>query len=50
VLTSELLGKKIAVHLVGSEEPEDGRGDARSGEGGRYVETVRDTRTFGDVT
>lgn len=36
VLTSELLGKKIAVHLVGDE-------------GGRYVERVRDTRTFGEI-
>lgn len=39
VLTSELLGKKIGVHVVG-----------RGEEGGRYVERIRDTRTFGDVT
>ena len=51
VLTSELLGKKIAVHLVGSEKVEEGgKGDIRSGAGGRYVERVRDTRTFGEVT
>jgi len=37
VLTSELLGKKIAVHLVG-------------GDSERYVERVRDTRTFGEVS
>nr|XP_018266114.1 translation initiation factor eIF-2B subunit epsilon [Kwoniella dejecticola CBS 10117]OBR88272.1 translation initiation factor eIF-2B subunit epsilon [Kwoniella dejecticola CBS 10117] len=36
VLTSELLGKKIAVHL-------------RSGNGGTYVERIRDTRTFGEI-
>ncbi|WVQ72225.1 hypothetical protein IAR50_001774 [Cryptococcus sp. DSM 104548] len=46
VLTSELLGKKIAVHVVGDEEE---KMDARAG-GGRYVERVRDTRTFGEVT
>ncbi|TYJ53040.1 hypothetical protein B9479_006317 [Cryptococcus floricola] len=46
VLTSELLGKKIAVHVVGEEEE---KMDARAG-GGRYVERVRDTRTFGEVT
>ena len=49
VLTSELLGKRIGVHLVGSESEEDGKGDIRSGDGGRYVERVRDTRTFGEV-
>jgi translation initiation factor eIF-2B subunit epsilon len=43
VLTSELLGKKIAVHLVGVD-------DAEGGSEGRYVERVRDTRTFGDIT
>ncbi len=36
VLTSELLGKKVAVHLVGDEN-------------GRYVDTVKDTRTFGEI-
>lgn len=51
VLTSELLGKKIAVHLVGDEGVEEGSGnDARNGDGGRYVESVRDTRTFGEIT
>ncbi|KAI9633264.1 nucleotide-diphospho-sugar transferase, partial [Dioszegia hungarica] len=41
VLTSDLLGKKIAVHLVG--------GRQRKGEG-RYIERVRDTRTYGEIT
>lgn len=41
VLMSELLSKKIAVHLVGGEE---------DGAGGRYIERVRDTRTYGDIT
>lgn len=51
VLTSELLGKKIAVHVVGSEGDEgESNRDSRSGEGGRYVESVRDTRTFGETT
>lgn len=53
VLTSELLGKKIAVHLVGAdgagEEGTEGRGDKRQGKGGRYVERIRDTRTYADV-
>ncbi|WVQ82809.1 hypothetical protein IAT38_004941 [Cryptococcus sp. DSM 104549] len=49
VLTSELLGKKIAVHVVGEGE-EEPKGDVRNGGGGRYVERVRDTRTFGEVT
>ena len=51
VLTSELLGKKIAVHVVG-QEGEDGqrKGDGRSVGCGGYVETVRDTRTFGETT
>ena len=49
VLTSELLGKKIAVHLVGSEK-DDGKGDIRSGDGGQYCERVRDTRTYGQIT
>jgi translation initiation factor eIF-2B subunit epsilon len=48
VLTSELLGKKIAVHLVGSDKGHGG-GDKRSGEGGGYIERVRDTRTYGDI-
>lgn len=43
VLTSELLGKKIAVYQVGAEA--DGAKDE-----GRYVDRVRDTRTFGDIT
>ncbi|EIW73036.1 hypothetical protein TREMEDRAFT_42152 [Tremella mesenterica DSM 1558] len=41
VLTSDLLGKKIAVHLAGDEED--------CGEN-RYIERIRDTRTFGDIT
>lgn len=59
VLTSELLGKKIAVHLVGSEiedkeqewadRAEKRVGDKRQGRGGRYVERIRDTRTYADV-
>lgn len=40
VLTSDLLGKKIAVHLVGGEGEE----------GGRYIERVRDTRTYAEIT
>jgi translation initiation factor eIF-2B subunit epsilon len=43
VLTSELLGKKIAVHLFGEDE-----NDSMSA--GKYVERIRDTRTFGEVT
>ena len=51
VLTSELLGKKIAVHVVVQEkEDSEGRGGGRSGEGGRYAERVKDTRTFGETT
>ncbi|WWC97600.1 hypothetical protein V866_004484 [Kwoniella sp. B9012] len=56
VLTSELLGKKIAVHLVGKDElnlngeEEKQKGDVRSGNGGTYVERIRDTRTFGEIT
>ena len=51
VLTSELLGKKIAVHVVGQEkEDSESRGGGRSGEGGRYAERVKDTRTFGETT
>jgi len=46
VLTSELLGTKIAVNVVGQDD-EDGEGKAESG---RYVERVRDTRTFGETT
>jgi translation initiation factor eIF-2B subunit epsilon len=42
VLTSELLGKKIAVHLFGQEET----GDAAAG---KYMERIRDTRTYGEV-
>lgn len=40
VLTSELLGKKIAVHVAGEEDEE----------GGRYIERIRDTRTFAEIT
>lgn len=43
VLTSELLGKKIAVHLFGSEEG----GDETAS---KYVERIRDTRTYGEVS
>lgn len=54
VLTSELLGKRIAVHLVGGgggEDGEAGAGASKSdGGGGRYVDRVKDTRTFGEVT
>jgi hypothetical protein len=39
----------MAVHLIGS-EGDDGKGDLRSGEGGKYAERVRDTRTFGEIT
>ncbi|WWC67349.1 uncharacterized protein I206_101257 [Kwoniella pini CBS 10737] len=56
VLTSELLGKKIAVHVVGKDDIQDGeeesgvKTDKRSGNGGTYVERIRDTRTFGEIT
>ena len=49
VLTSELLDKTISVHVVGTGEDSDPGGDLRSGEGGRYVERVRDTRTYGEI-
>ena len=46
VLLSELLGKNIGVHLVGSDEK-----DSEVGTGsGMYVERVRDTRTYGDIS
>lgn len=48
VLTSELLGKNINVHVVGDETPEDPK-ERRAGSG-RYVERVRDTRTYGEIT
>ena len=51
VLTSELLGKKIAVHLVGQEEEESEiKGDVQLGQSGRYVQSVMDTRTFAETT
>ncbi|WVO15131.1 hypothetical protein L204_102775 [Cryptococcus depauperatus] len=46
VLTSELLGKKIAVHVAGEEGD---KSDFKFG-GGKYIERVRDTRTFGEIT
>lgn len=48
VLTSELLGKNINVHVVGDETPEDPKD--RRATSGRYVERVRDTRTYGEIT
>ncbi|GMK58734.1 hypothetical protein CspeluHIS016_0601760 [Cutaneotrichosporon spelunceum] len=48
VLTSELLGKNINVHVVGDETPEDPK--ERQAASGRYVERVRDTRTYGEIT
>jgi translation initiation factor eIF-2B subunit epsilon len=50
VLTSELLGKKIAVHVAGDEPEDSTKGDNRSGDGGKYIERIRDTRTFGEIT
>lgn len=50
VLTSELLGKKIAVHVAGDEVDDPNKGDSRCGDGGKYIERVRDTRTFGEIT
>ena len=44
VLTSELLGKNISVHLVGSEDA------PVESEGGKYVDRVRDTRTYADIS
>lgn len=48
VLTSELLGKNINVHVVGDEMPEDLK--ERRAALGRYVDRVRDTRTYGEIT
>ncbi|BEI83791.1 hypothetical protein CcaverHIS002_0403950 [Cutaneotrichosporon cavernicola] len=48
VLTSELLGKNINVHVVGDETLEDPK--ERRATSGRYVERVRDTRTYGEIT
>ena len=45
VLLSELLGKNIGVHLVG----EESGGDMGSGSG-MYMNRVRDTRTYGDIS
>lgn len=61
VLQSELLGKKIGVYRVGgrngleeetSAEGQEGEaeGDAGSRRKGKYIERIRDTRTFGDVS
>ena len=50
VLLSELLGKNIGVHLIGA-EPTDTEGTGSTGSGsGMYVERVRDTRTYGDIS
>ena len=58
VLTSDLLGTKIAVHLVGDEGEMEyskgtgtamGKGRGDRGSGGMYVERIRDTRTYADI-
>lgn len=46
VLQADLLGKKVAVIKVGGREGGEGVGMGR----GRYVERVRDTRTYADIT
>jgi translation initiation factor eIF-2B subunit epsilon len=51
VLTSELLDYKINYHLVGNQEgTADGKDLKTKVQSGRYVERVRDTRSYGDVT
>lgn len=45
VLMSDLLGKRVGVYKVGMEQ-----GRATSAPGNAYVERIRDTRTFGDVS
>jgi translation initiation factor eIF-2B subunit epsilon len=50
VLTSELLGKYINVHLVGDQQSGGDVKDLKSKiQSGRYVERVRDTRSYGDT-
>lgn len=49
VLTSELLGKNINVHLVGEDSTNEESKDRRV-QSGRYVERVRDTRSYGDIS
>jgi len=51
VLTSELLGKNINVHLVGNDEETADVSEIKNKmQSGRYVERVRDTRSYGDIT
>lgn len=49
VLTSDLLGKNINVHLVGEQTATE-EGKPPRMQGGRYVERVRDTRSYGEIT
>jgi translation initiation factor eIF-2B subunit epsilon len=46
--SQEMLGKKVGVYLVGGQNGESAEVDAR--ESRTYVDRIRDTRTFGDVS
>ena len=46
--SQEMLGKKVGVYLVGGQNGESADVDAR--ESRTYVDRIRDTRTFGDVS
>ncbi|KAL1405357.1 translation initiation factor eIF-2B epsilon subunit, GEF [Vanrija albida] len=48
VLRNDLLGKTISVHLVGDEEVDPTAKDSKM-QRGRYVERIRDTRTYGET-
>ncbi|TXT04846.1 hypothetical protein VHUM_03929 [Vanrija humicola] len=48
VLTSDLLSKTISVHVVGDETVDPAAPDSKM-QRGRYVERMRDTRTYGEV-
>lgn len=49
VLTSDLLSKTISVHVVGDETVDPTAPNAKI-QRGRYVERIRDTRTYGEIT
>ncbi|KAJ9108321.1 hypothetical protein QFC20_003482 [Naganishia adeliensis] len=50
VLQADLLGKKIAVIKVGGRDDVEGKVQGVGMGKGRYVERVRDTRTYADIT